>query len=175
MATLWKPNRMDAFEKLYFENYTSLCRMVHRFVRDTDIARDIVQDVFIKYWKLQQGNVIHEIPEAYLHRACINESLNFLKERDRRTSREGTYAEDRSDYAGTADQPDATLMAEETTSSITTAIDGLPPVCRQTFLLSRYEYKSYTEIAALLNISVNTVEKHIGKALSVLRMVLKKN
>jgi RNA polymerase sigma-70 factor, ECF subfamily len=48
----------------------------------------------------------------------------------------------------------------------------LPPICRQVFLLSRYEYKSYSEIAGLLNISVNTVEKHIGKALSILRNAL---
>lgn len=175
MAALWKSGKMDAFEKLYFENYTSLCRLAHRFVRDTDIARDIVQEIFIRYWKMQEGNVIHEIPEAYLRRACINESLNYLKERDRRTKREGAYAEDNEEYAGAAYQPDTSMMTQETAATIQDAIDNLPPVCRQTFLLSRYEYKSYGEIAALLNISVNTVEKHIGKALSVLRKVLKKN
>jgi RNA polymerase sigma-70 factor (ECF subfamily) len=61
----------------------------------------------------------------------------------------------------------------ETSRNIESAIDQLPPACRQAFLLSRYEEKSYKEIAEILHISVNTVEKHIGKALKKLREVLK--
>jgi len=174
MASLWKSGKMNAFEKLFFDNHASLCRLVYRFVRDTDIARDIVQEVFLKYWKKYEDSpMTPETPQAYLRRGCINEALNHLKEMERRSQRENTYASDLRE-SSKSDQADALFIAAETASNINDAIDRLPPVCRQAFLLSRYEYKSYIEIAELLNISVNTVEKHIGKALSILKKVLNK-
>lgn len=166
---------MNAFEKLFFENHRILCQLVFRFVRDIDIARDIVQDVFLKYWKkVEAGQLVLDTPEAYLRRACINEALNHLKETERRTQRENTYATEIKESYGKNDLADTALIAAEASSNIKEAIERLPPVCRQAFLLSRYEYKSYHEIAELLDISVNTVEKHIGKALSVLKKVLNK-
>jgi len=175
MTLRWKSDKLKAFEKLFFDNHASLCRLVYRFVRDTELSRDIVQDVFLKYWKKSESSPLSlDIPEAYLRRACINEALNYLKESERRTLREGTYA---ADFGGPSDKnnrADTGLIEGETASNINEAIDKLPPVCRQVFLLSRYEYKSYSEIAELLSISVNTVEKHIGKALSVLRELIYK-
>lgn len=175
MTLPWKSGKLKAFEKLFFENQTSLCRLVYRFVRDTEIARDIVQDVFLKYWKKsEESPMALDSPEAYLRRSCINEALNYLKENERRTFRESEFATDSGSPSGKTNQADAELIAKETTTNINEAIDHLPPVCRQVFLLSRYEYKSYSEIAELLGISVNTVEKHIGKALSVLKNTLHK-
>ncbi len=45
----------------------------------------------------------------------------------------------------------------------------LPPQCRKVFLLSREEQLPYKEIAKKLNISVNTVDQHIQKALRILK------
>ncbi|MDZ7604882.1 MAG: RNA polymerase sigma-70 factor [Cyclobacteriaceae bacterium] len=175
MTLRWKSAKLKIFEKLFFENHASLCRLVYRFVRDTDVSHDIVQEVFLKYWKKSEENpMAPDVPEAYLKRACINEALNYLKETERRTLRESSYAEEFGRPSDKNDRADADLIATETASNIHEAIDMLPPICRQVFLLSRYEYKSYNEIASILSISVNTVEKHIGKALSVLKKVLHK-
>jgi len=177
---------VEAFEKLYFENYTSLCQSIYRFVRDEEITRDIVQDVFLKYWQKIPSSPpvsrvgagkrelrISESPKAYLKRACINQALNFLKEKERRENRESAYYEEVIQLKDIAERPDSKIIAKETSTSINKAIDQLPPACRATFLLSRHEQKSYKEIAGLLNISVNTVEKHIGKALRALRLIVK--
>jgi RNA polymerase sigma-70 factor (ECF subfamily) len=175
MTLTWKSGKLKAFEKLFFENHASLCRLVYRYVRDTDLSRDIVQEVFLKYWKKsEESPVTLDSPEAYLRRACINEALNYLKENERRTFRESEFAAEFGRPSDKNNQADANLIAMETSTNINEAIDQLPPVCRQVFLLSRYEYKRYSEISALLDISVNTVEKHIGKALSVLKNTLNK-
>jgi len=175
MTLRWKSDKLKAFEKLFFDNHASLCRLVYRFVRDTELSRDIVQDAFMKYWKISEDSPLSlDVPEAYLRRTCINEALNYLKEAERRTLRESTYAADFGAPSDKNNRADADLIATETSSNINAAIDKLPPVCRQVFLLSRYEYKSYNEIAGLLGISVNTVEKHIGKALSVLKEAMSK-
>ena len=167
MAFIDKNKKSAAFEKLYFENYTSLCRRIYRFVRDEDITRDIVQEVFLKYWQKIHDLHIHESAEAYLYRSCVNQALNYLKEKERRESREQSYVRDIKPTDNNS--PDDKIIADQTSADIDETINRLTPACRNAFLLSRYEQKSYKEIADLLSISVNTVEKHIGKALKAIR------
>lgn len=173
MAPIGKKKKEEEFEKLYFENYAYLCKRIYRFVRDEEITKDIVQDVFLKYWQKIHELRINESPKAYLQRACINQALNYLKEQERRGERNQSYAHDIYSSADNSDRPDLVYLANETSTKIDLAINQLPLACRNAFLLSRHELKSYKEIAKLLDISVNTVEKHIGKALKNLRIILK--
>jgi len=175
MLNIGKNDKTAEFEKLYFENYAYLCQSIYRFVRDEEITKDIVQDVFLKYWQKIYELRITESPKSYLLKACIHQALNYLKERERRLNRENAFAVDTTKSPDPSSQPDTKYEAAETSSTIQESIDQLPPACRNAFLLSRYEEKSYKEIASLLNISVNTVEKHIGKALKILREVLKRH
>lgn len=62
---------------------------------------------------------------------------------------------------------------KELEKQLATALSILPERCREVFLLSREEKLANKAIALKLNISVNTVEKHIGKALQILRIHLK--
>lgn len=172
MDEIGKNMKVTDFERLYFENYTMLCQSIFRFVKDEDITKDIVQEVFVKYWQKFHELHIRESPKSYLRKACINQALNYLKEKDRRENRENIYSEELSLSGTNSDRPDVKYSENETSNNIQTAIDHLPPACRNVFLLSRYEQKSYKEIAGLLHISVNTVEKHISKALKVLRKIL---
>ena len=168
-------NNVDAeFERLYFDHYSFLCQHVLRFVKDADIARDIVQEVFIKYWKKveQAGHV--DSPLAYLRSACVRQGLNHLKEVERRTIREQAFS-DESRSQPSIQRPDRGMETKELAETIEQAINRLPNMCRAAFLLSRYEEKSYREIAEELTISINTVEKHIGKALRTLREALQHN
>lgn len=170
---------LNDFERLYFENYSKLCQSIYRFVSDEEITKDIVQEVFLKYWQKIPASPagrnelrINESPKAYLKRACINQALNYLKEKERRENRENIFSKEISISGSNSDRPDMKYSADETSKNIQKAIDLLPPACRNAFLLSRHEQKSYKEIASLLHISVNTVEKHIGKALKILRRIL---
>lgn len=61
----------------------------------------------------------------------------------------------------------------ELKNRIRTSIDTLPEKCRQAFMLNHYGSMSYKDIAQEMGISVKTVEKHIGKAVQVLRNELK--
>jgi RNA polymerase sigma-70 factor (ECF subfamily) len=67
---------------------------------------------------------------------------------------------------GTTEQ----INTKQTAEKIQSAIDRLSPQCRQAFILSRYEHLPYKDIASQMGISVNTVEKHLGKALMLLRL-----
>ena len=66
--------------------------------------------------------------------------------------------------------------AEETVQQVffkfRDALNELPEQCRTVFQLSRFEDMKYKEIADKLDISVKTVENHMGKALKLLRIKL---
>ena len=62
---------------------------------------------------------------------------------------------------------------EELELQIEKAIARLPKQCRLVFQLSRFEELKYAEIAEHLNISIKTVENHMGKALKIMRGQLK--
>ena len=51
---------------------------------------------------------------------------------------------------------DKIILSKELIEQIDNAIAELPPQYKRVFLLSRYEDKTYMEIADELNISVNT-------------------
>ena len=53
------------------------------------------------------------------------------------------------------------------------AIELLPPRCKLVFALHRQDGLTYSEIADVLDISVKTVETQIGRALKILRKILK--
>ena len=58
---------------------------------------------------------------------------------------------------------------QETDIKIKKTLESLPSQCRLIFYKSRYEDKTYSQIASELNISVRTVEVQIGKALKTFR------
>ena len=61
------------------------------------------------------------------------------------------------------------MVAAELESRIKSTIDNLPEQCRVIFCMSRFDGKTYSAIAAELNLSVKTIETQMGKALRVLR------
>lgn len=65
-----------------------------------------------------------------------------------------------------------TLYSRDIRSVLDTAISGLPPRCREVFLLSYVENLSNREISERLGLSLSTVENHIHNALVRLRAAL---
>src|SRR5690606_11275792 len=77
-------------------------------------------------------------------------------------------------------QPSQTQVSElylpeyrELEAHLQQAIQALPEQCRRVFLLSREDQLSNRSIAERMGISINTVERHMGKALRILRAHLK--
>ena len=63
-------------------------------------------------------------------------------------------------------------LSKELEQQFREALNELPEQCRTVFQLSRFEELKYREIADKLDISVKTVENHMGKALKLLRLKL---
>ncbi|MGV3504712.1 MAG: RNA polymerase sigma-70 factor [Adhaeribacter sp.] len=154
----------EKVELLFRQYYAGLCKSLYRTLRDASLAEDIVQEVFVKVWDMRHSLRLDEAIPAYLYRSCYHAALNFLKSRKPQTDL-GSL-EDLVPGTHTAEQ---NLGLQETENQVQRAIEALPPKTRLVFSLSRFEELSYKEIADRLEISVKSVEKHMGIALQRLR------
>ncbi len=169
LLELLRKDADQAIELLFRQYYAYVCKVVYQIVTDAQVAEDIGQDVFFELWRKKGKLKISTSLKAYLKRAAVNKTLNYLRDRKIKWDDEPELPKLASDL------PDANRPMEtaELQRKIDDAIDQLPERCRIVFMLSRQEDLSYQEIADYLNISTKTVENQISKALKHLRSVLK--
>lgn len=168
---------IDNVEQLFRKYYRALRAYAFRFVNDTHIAENIVQDVFFELWIKRENLQFTPGIKAYLFKAVYHRSLNHINNPSflNQTQLED-YAEDSrfTEYFISHDKgAEYLLMMEDLTNEIEAIINKLPPQCKTVFLLSRKKELKNKEIAEQLGISVKAVEKQMTKAISIFRNELK--
>jgi RNA polymerase sigma-70 factor (ECF subfamily) len=149
-------------------HYESLCRYAYTILKNTEEAEDVVQSMFVKIWEKREDLDVRHTIRSYLFKAVYHQCINQLEHRTVIQKHQVHVAHDA--QAGT--QLPETFQ-NELEENIIAAINSLPEQCRIIFMMSRYDELRYAEIASHLNISVNTVENQISKALRILRERLK--
>ena len=155
----------NLFESLFAQWYKPLCRFALRMVGDPELAEDVVQEVFVKFWERRDSLPQDLVPKAYLYKAVYNACLNAITRQKRTVS----MAPEISDTTPGDQDSDLDLRRQEVQKGIDSGLEELPPACKQVFELSRFEEMSYKEIAETMEISPKTVEAHMSKALRILR------
>ncbi len=158
-------NDPETFEQLYYRYFPELIRFALRRVRSTDIARDLVQDLFMRVWGARHRLDPERSVKAYLYHALNNLIINQGKLRSSQTvslEQEGTEVRAGDD------------RAMEFRIDIQNALDRLPEKLKTVYTLSRFEGFKYAEIAEICNISEKTVEKRMSQAFSFLSKVFRK-
>jgi RNA polymerase sigma-70 factor (ECF subfamily) len=166
----WKEIRqkdMKAFENYYKENYKRFLLMACKYLKDSSLAEEIVNDVFMKIWEESHRLEIESSLTAYIYRSIINKSINTLK----KLRKENNIPTDLSFFP---DEGYERYQIEENELKIKIyeAICHLPAQCRKVFEMSRFEKMKQQEIANKLGISVKTVKNHITIALKQLHKLL---
>lgn len=165
-----KEGNASAFEMIFRTYYQSLCNYAYSFLSDKDEAEEVVQATFITIWEKRASVSIDTSFKSYLYRAVRNSCLNVIKHekvKQQHASYQVAYSESSVESVSQA------VQASELENKIQEAMKVLPEQCRLVFQLSRFEELKYAEIAEQLQISVKTVENHMGKALKIMREQLK--
>jgi len=165
-----KSGNTKVFETLFKQWYEPLCRYAHSMLRDQEEAEDMAQKTFCTLWDQHKKLEIHTSIESYLYRMVHNACLNRIKQWQIQTEHHEIIANQSVTMANCVEQ---TIVHNELSNQIELAIAALPQRCREVFLLSRMQHLSYIQIAETLQISPNTVETQMVKALKILRMKLK--
>jgi len=160
----------SAYEMIFRTFYQPLCRYAYSFLEDKEEAEEVVQSAFITVWEKRKSIDIQTSLKSYLYRMVRNGCLNVIKhEKVKQQHVAHEMAVSEVSYESVSQK----VYASELESKITEALKALPEQCRLVFQLSRFEELKYQEIADQLQISVKTVENHMGKALRIMREQLK--
>jgi RNA polymerase sigma-70 factor (ECF subfamily) len=157
-----------AFETLFKTHYNALHAYAQVILKDEDLAEEIVQGMFLKFWEKRTSLNIQSI-KAYLYKCVYNDSLNYLKQEKTKSK----YQDFTVHTMNTEHEP-ASLKVElsELQQHLREALNHLPEQCCTIFQMSRFEELKYREIAEHLGLSIKTVENQMGKALRILRLKL---
>lgn len=159
-----KKNIDDAFCRYY----RPLCLYAMHYLHDMVLVEDIVQDCFTELWeRLTTENEVSNV-KAYLYMMVRNQCYDALKKEN--STQRDLSPSDLEDIISDEECEERSLIE----ARLWTAIDSLPERCREVFLLSKRDGLKYKEIAYKLDISVNTVENQVSKALQILKEGYKK-
>lgn len=156
------------FDFVFSYYYTGLCAYTRRWVKDSDVAEDLVQDFFVKLWTNSSNIEITSSLKSYFFTSVKNRAVNYLKH----VKIKEKFG-DQALNGSTEEYSNWEFTEPELTEIIEKGMQKLPPRCREIFILSRFEGKDNRQIAEMLGISKRTVELQISNALKILRTELK--
>lgn len=165
------------FAKVYERNYKRSFLFAKSYVHDDLVAEDIAAESLFKYWQICKESE-ENVSEAMLVTILKNRAIDHL----RRDAHRLVALEDMAEMAVRnleiqisaleACDPNE-LFSEEIQRVVQETMNTLPEKTQEIFFLSRYENKTFKEIAEIVNLSPKTVEYHISQALKALRIALK--
>jgi len=161
-----------AFEQLYRLYFPRLYAFSNKIIRDNGLAKDVVQNVYIKLWETR-SSLSFENPEAFLYQMVRNASLNYIRHLkvvdNLKLMVKDQYLGEELYYIDLVGNEPYILIEKELEEKILKVMDSLPDKCLAVFRMSRIDGLKNREIADHLGLSVKAVEKHISKALQIYR------
>lgn len=151
---------------LYRRHSGELVRFLARRLSCRDLAADLVQELFLRLLA-RDGSVA-----AVRHeRGFLFTSARHLMVEAQRSPRWRETAEAEAEVPSADLEPSAEecYLDQEAVTRLLEVVAGLPPRCREAFLLHKFDGLSYPEVASRLGISVSMVEKHLMRALDACR------
>lgn len=155
----------NAYQEIFIHFYKSLLSFAKSFVGSHEASEEIVSDVMLKLWDMkgELANVANL--KVYLFTAIRNRSINYLTRHKTHLSWDAENSGFEFDRAFSSECPEKTLEQKELKTEISTAVKNLPPKCRMVYQLVRENGLSYKEVGSIMNISTNTVDRHLNTAL----------
>lgn len=164
-----KHDSKEAFSLLFQTYYTDLVLFCGNFVKDKSSCEDIVQSIFLKLWHDRRTIQIETSIKSYLLKAVRNSCLDEYRHIEIVRKYETEHKSSVLDNYDT----DNYILYSDLYTHLIRALDKIPPLYKEAFVLNRFEGLKYREIAEKLDVSERTVEVRVSKTLDLLRKQLK--
>ena len=164
-----------AFETLLHRHRNKIYTSIYLFVKDSDLAEDIFQDVFIKIIDtLRKGKYNHEGKFLqWAMRISYNMCVDHFRRDKRRTKVSSTETFDIFDVLEThEDNMETIIIKSEMHNRVRKLVDQLPPEQREVVILRHYADMSFKEISQLTRVSINTALGRMRYALINMRKMV---
>ncbi|WP_161964103.1 RNA polymerase sigma factor [Chitinophaga flava] len=158
-------NKEQVFTGLYHASRDRLYQYLHQYTKDTHLLQDLLQQCYLRVWEKMDD--MYDVENAFplLKTIARNLLVDVVRKRIKEdmTWLETVKAEAEQLLSTPAESSRNPMLA------LDASIAQLPVNCRQVYLLHREEGLSYREISSRLSISVSMVEKHMSKAIRLLK------
>lgn len=159
-------NASELFEELIETHAVSLIQVAYSYVKNKQMAEDIVQDVFIKAFEKKEQFRGDSSYKTYLYKMTINRSYDYLRSWSYRNH---LLTNKFSSLLGIQKSMDEFVILEDEKASIGNAVLALNPKYREVIMLYYFKDLKIDEIAIILDCSVNTVKTRLSRARSMLK------
>ncbi len=158
------------FERFFKQNYMNLYYYALQMVGDREVCRDIVSEALVKAWENFNEKELEKTKNyAYtmVHHKCVDQV--------RREIAKARYADF---YRHMFSEQESGYSYEEADRQITLIhhlLESFTPKTRYILEQCYFHNRRYKDVAEEMDISVNTVKKHIMNALKTFRRELNRN
>ncbi|EFI67804.1 sigma-70 family RNA polymerase sigma factor [Lysinibacillus sp. HST-98] len=158
-------------EKLMIDYGNELVRLAFSYVKDAEIAKDMVQNTFIKCYKNLDSFRFDAQIKTWLYRITINECKDYLKSWNYKMVHVKSFINETA--KSILPSTEKTVLDKYNNEEIKDTIFSLPKVYREVVYLYYYDSLTTDEIANVLDVSVNTVKTRLRRAKQRLESMIK--
>lgn len=141
---------------LYADN---LYRFILKNVKDTNKAKDVVQDTYEKLW-LKVSDVPSTNAKSYMFTTAYRTMIDVFRREKKQTNMEESEMEEMSFH---------TKQYTDLKKVLNNALDMLPPIQKMVIMLRDYEGYSYEEIGEIAGLTEAQVKVYIFRARAFLK------
>lgn len=160
----------DAVERIWDRYAGDLLALLQAVLCSKADAEDVLQTVFVRIVRKRRRLAEARCLDAYVYQIARNEAARFLKLRRRKTRNEAVETQNPASPLGVAEAGD---VPGELAEQLQAALARLPAGQREVVILKIYRDKTFQEVAAMLELSPNTVASRYRYGMEKLRGLLR--
>jgi RNA polymerase sigma-70 factor (family 1) len=159
-----------AFTYIFSAYYTDLVLFSTTFTKDLLISEEIVQNIFVELWENREFITVATSLKSYLLKTVQNRCLDTIRHNKIRQK----YSDQVLEHSLLMENDTENyILNSELEQKLDLALHQLPDEVAEAFRMNRFDGMKYSDIAREQHVSVRTIEVRIGKALKLLRTLLK--
>lgn len=159
----------ESFTEIYELYWKDLYLYCDHYLKDEEISKELVQDIFISLWENRNKTVINKSLKQYLFGAAKLKILEYYRKQTIRQK----YIKYKLLQPVSTGSTEEQVNYNELHHAFSQAVNGLPEKSQLVYQLSRYEGMNNKSIAATLSITEKAVEGNMSRAIAYIRKKLK--
>lgn len=170
LARKIRTGEKNAYQQLFERYAPRIFQFSLSYLKNQADAEELVQDVFLKIWEKRETLDQSKNIKSFIFKVAVNTIYDFIRHKNIENAF-NDFA--RVNFETNSNNTWHTVIFDEMTANLVEMIAKLPVQQQRIFQLSKDEGLTNEEIAAKLNLSKRTVENHLYRAISFLKVNFK--
>ncbi|MCS6896845.1 MAG: sigma-70 family RNA polymerase sigma factor [Nitrospira sp.] len=154
----------DAFGRLIERHASAIVNLAYRMVGNQAEAEDLAQDTFITAFQALSTFRADSKFSTWLYRIAVNKCKDWLRSKKPGQGWHDVNVEEELDvHVAEERTPETLLSQQQVARELDRAIQRLPPLYREAFILKHVEGLSYEEMEQILGVSGDTLKMRVYK------------